>query len=192
MATRNFPFVNTSKYFTFGFCEDENVPQETIDFAVEDTIRWAAEKLETEHNWESYAEMCGSHFEDAIADKCVTFKLDGIEFYLEISAFVELGYYGGACFNLRARLTCEDYNEYNLFDGANFDDNGETFEVANYTEGEGWEYTDKTVRGLNSKVKQELSKLQKEAEQVFSEVCHTTLMCVGTYSNGEAIYVAID
>lgn len=193
MATRNFPCVNTSKYYTFGFCEDENVPQETIDYSIDSTIRCAMELLETKHNWESFPEISSARFEDGIADKCVSFILDGLEFRIEITAFAEFGYYEGACFNLRARLVCEDsYEEINLFNGADFDDNGETFQIDKYTEGEGWEYTDRTVKGLDSKVKKELSKLQKEAEDVFSSVCGTTLVCVGTFSNGEAIYAAID
>lgn len=198
MATANFPNVNTSKIYAFGFnryfdadtIEANDYPAEWLDqydeMATRDDYEWYRDDAIQQLNDKGWRDNCNG---DAIAKKSVCVSVAGIDVHISVEARVLAGYYEAAVYDYEANINVIDRDGYDL---GNYDPDidAETIIADNWCCNAG--LTKIQAANIVRKVSETLKALYDEAEAVFQACSEYRLACSGRFSNGEAVYVNIE
>lgn len=179
MSTPNFCCKNTSKIYAI---------ENNEDFAQYD----CQESLEC-LDWTPCDECDGdrSYPASIIAEKTKYICVAGSSIDITAKAKIVCGYWSGACFDFDCELSVYDRDGYRVSDYDDIDTINKYLDTDaiiedNWTGNKG--LTKIHSQRIYEAIQQAIDKLRKEAEKSFVECCSDVLLCVGVFSNGEAIY----
>lgn len=206
MATANFHYGNTTRFFVFGtnkYITQEEIdlnelPQEWLgDFDEEKTyldfemcVKCCKEALKEL----GYYEMCGAgHGTQIGLAKTIYFDIADIDFHLDIMPTIESGYYEGATFDFQTELHVAG-NKYDVENDEILDwdtcDIAEEMIDAEWTQ-YGVGFAKMQAINIHNKIKREYKALVEELEGVFSRCCESECVQAVRFSNGETLYAKI-
>ena len=184
MSTANFAIINARNYYVVS-----DFPEDLEDVASR-FPSWYAVK-NGPGAWEN-TYLSRSYPSRAIMEKSFRVELSAGNYYdLEAKIIIRSGYYSGATFDWD--LAGDSYT------GAMSDYNGCSSDFAEIIVSgylDDMEYYHGWNKGIQAimrprflaRVTKALEEMIQECENICSELCEETLICVGRFSNGEAVY----
>lgn len=213
MSTANFAKCNTGKIYAFGsnvyatkemielngwqgIIDEDDFLEDETRLNYEDTLDWVVNELTERLGWDEDNEYdgdrnyCGHYF----AQKERQFDYCGIRFEICVRAKTVSGYYEGATFDFDSCVRM-----YNLENKCFYYEEIASFDLEGYYAFEQRDVVDTNLcgnvglskihaKGIYDRVMSERKKIVDELERVYAEHCEHELLCVGFFSNGEAVY----
>lgn len=181
MSTPNFDCKNTSKIYAI-----EN-NEEFAQYDCQESLECLGWKPCDEYDRTSNRSYPAS----IIAEKTKCIIVAGASIDITAKAKIVSGYWSGACFDFDCELSVYDRDGYEVSDYDDIDSINKYLDADeiikdNWTGNKG---LSKIHAGrIYEAMQKTINELQEEAEKAFAECCSDSLVCVGVFSNGEALY----